>query len=183
MKPMNTTQFPQKKSTQNLADDGVLIVTGWNECVDALNQYLSGSEPALWVHPAYLVRRQGVAPMAIDATLNQIAPAQIPLFRAPCQQGDPIGSFDKHMEYMRRNVDLINENNKLRALLEEALGSVHSDAGRCESSTLHAELIDLGDRITAFLAPKYCECPPGTDRCITQGGHFPACTACKRRIK
>lgn len=30
---------------------------------------------------------------------------------------------------------------------------------------------------------KYCECPPGTDRCITQGGHFPACTACHRRLK
>lgn len=102
---------------------------------------------------------------------------------AQLEASDPKGSFDKHMEYMRKNVDLINENSKLRALLEEALGSVHSDAGRCESSTLHAELIDLGDRITAFLAPKYCECPPGTDRCITQGGHFPACTACKRRIK
>lgn len=178
------------------------------------------TEPALWVHPTYLVRRQGMAPMAIDATLDQIAPAQIPLFKASAaitwesvgkaidplfvypkrileqiaesintelklqpQQGDPVGSFDKHMEYMRKNVDLVQENNKLRALLEEALGSVHTDAGRCESSTLHAELVDLGDRITAFLAPKYCECPPGTDRCITQGGHFPACTACKRRLK
>lgn len=30
---------------------------------------------------------------------------------------------------------------------------------------------------------QYCECPPGTDRCITQGGHFPACTACHRRLK
>lgn len=30
--------------------------------------------------------------------------------------------------------------------------------------------------------PKVCECPPGTDRAITQGGHFPACTACKRRL-
>ena len=27
-----------------------------------------------------------------------------------------------------------------------------------------------------------CECPPGT-RNITEGGHFPACTACKRRLK
>lgn len=30
---------------------------------------------------------------------------------------------------------------------------------------------------------KYCVCPPGTDRTITQGGHFPACTACGRRLK
>lgn len=31
--------------------------------------------------------------------------------------------------------------------------------------------------------PLRCECPPGTDRCITQGGHFAACTACGRRLK
>lgn len=33
------------------------------------------------------------------------------------------------------------------------------------------------------LPSKICECPPGTDRCITQGGHFPACTACGRRLR
>ena len=31
-------------------------------------------------------------------------------------------------------------------------------------------------------APKVCECPPGV-RNITDGGHFPACTACHRRLK
>lgn len=31
--------------------------------------------------------------------------------------------------------------------------------------------------------PEHCTCPPGTDRCITQGGRFPACTACGRRLK
>jgi len=30
--------------------------------------------------------------------------------------------------------------------------------------------------------PKVCECPPGV-RNITEGGHFPACTACHRRLK
>jgi hypothetical protein len=29
--------------------------------------------------------------------------------------------------------------------------------------------------------PKVCECPSGV-RNITDGGHFPACTTCKRRI-
>lgn len=33
------------------------------------------------------------------------------------------------------------------------------------------------------VAAKICECPAGTDRCITQGGHFPACTACGRRLR
>lgn len=43
--------------------------------------------------------------------------------------------------------------------------------------------LPIGAEIYAELPPLYCECPPGTDRCITQGGHFPACTACKRRLK
>lgn len=30
---------------------------------------------------------------------------------------------------------------------------------------------------------QFCQCPAGTDRTITQGGHFPACTACGHRIK
>lgn len=46
---------------------------------------VSQGEPALWVHPAYLVRREGMVPLAIDATLNQIAPAQIPLYAAQPQ--------------------------------------------------------------------------------------------------
>lgn len=38
------------------------------------------TEPALWVHPLYLTRRAGMRALAIDATLDQIAPAQIPLY-------------------------------------------------------------------------------------------------------
>lgn len=38
-------------------------------------------KPALWVHPIYLTRREGMRALAIDATLDQIAPAQIPLFQ------------------------------------------------------------------------------------------------------
>lgn len=38
------------------------------------------TEPSLWVHPLYLVRRAGMRALAIDATLDQIAPAQIPLY-------------------------------------------------------------------------------------------------------
>lgn len=61
-----------------------------------------------------------------------------------------------------------------------------------DQTDLRAELYKVVDRmlkaergatIPTEAAPKYCECPPGTDRCITQGGHFPACTACKRRLK
>lgn len=37
-------------------------------------------EPVAWVHPCYLVRREGMMPLAIDATLNQIAPMQVPLY-------------------------------------------------------------------------------------------------------
>lgn len=43
----------------------------------------SSLHPALWVHPSYLVRREGMRPLAIDATLDQIAAAQIPLFTSP----------------------------------------------------------------------------------------------------
>lgn len=31
--------------------------------------------------------------------------------------------------------------------------------------------------------PDTCQCQPGTDRTITQGGHVPACTACHKRLK
>lgn len=37
-------------------------------------------EPACWVHPTYLKRRDGCMPLAIDATLDQIASAQVPLY-------------------------------------------------------------------------------------------------------
>lgn len=40
----------------------------------------------------------------------------------------------------------------------------------------------LRNKECAPAAPKYCECPPGV-RNITEGGHFPACTACHRRLK
>lgn len=46
----------------------------------------SSLQPALWVHPSYLVRREGMRPLAIDATLDQIASAQIPLFEFPVSE-------------------------------------------------------------------------------------------------
>lgn len=50
--------------------------------LDRIFKPADSQEPALWVHPSYLVRRDGMRPMAIDATLDQIAPLQIPLFTA-----------------------------------------------------------------------------------------------------
>lgn len=93
-----------------------------HKCFDLMQEVkkMRAGEPALWVHPSYLVRRDGVVPLAIDATLNQIAPAQIPLFRAAQSQGDPAGSFDKHMEYMQRNIELEKEIAKLKDDLKSA---------------------------------------------------------------
>lgn len=95
---------------------------------------------------------------------------------AQLEASDPKGSFDKHMEYMRKNVDLINENSKLRETLEELLTWAKESAEEWSPDHPIESAIEL-------LKPKCCECPPGTDRCVTQGGHFPSCTSCKRRIK
>lgn len=57
-------------------------------------------EPALWVHPAYLARRQGMAPLAIDATLDRIAPGQIPLYT----HADP-----DEVEWLRAELERMRE--------------------------------------------------------------------------
>lgn len=40
-------------------------------------------EPAAWVHPNYLKQPKNGFQLAIDVTLTQMAPAQVPLFTAP----------------------------------------------------------------------------------------------------
>lgn len=66
-----------------------------------IEQRMSGAapvverQPSLWVHPSYLVRREGMRPMAIDATLDQIAPLQVPLYAAPPELAELQATIDR----------------------------------------------------------------------------------------
>lgn len=63
----------------------------------------------------------------------------------------------------------------------------YEDYGRYMTTSDHLKCIDYNGKWEGWQAsravpqPKVCECPSGV-RNITDGGHFPACTACKRRI-
>lgn len=51
-----------------------------------------------------------------------------------------------------------------------------------QNDAMREVMVRAGMQICLAKARAVCECPPGT-RNITEGGHFPACTACKRRLK
>ena len=57
-------------------------------------------QPSLWVHPSYLVRREGMRPMAIDATLDQIASLQIPLYTTPPELAELQATIERLTEQL-----------------------------------------------------------------------------------
>ncbi|WP_246881892.1 hypothetical protein [Pseudomonas protegens] len=59
------------------------------------------------------------------------------------------------------------------ALLREAIGSVHVDAGKCESSSIHRELVDLVERIEAALS---ASAEPSASKCETCHGAGEVCS-------
>ncbi len=62
------------------------------------------------------------------------------------------------VKYTRRKFrqerdDLQRRNKELTGLLEEALGSVYVDAGKCDSTTVWKETVDLAARIELAIKP------------------------------
>lgn len=108
------------KALAEAATGDVWIVNGKQSVRGAGGEYIAKTNWRNGISNAEFIA--AVSPTTILALIAEIE-------RLEATKGDPAGSFDKHMEYMRENNHLKAENEALRKTLGDLLALYEDDEG------------------------------------------------------